>query len=81
MVNEFVAKHKNTSKAQLLASHYGANWSLVVCENFTPQNKPSTQLIDATSCVKKWNATIGVEKLADISSYQLFWADNNSKSY
>ncbi len=44
--------HKNTSKTQLLAGNYGTFRALVVCENFIPQNEPSTQLIDATSCVK-----------------------------
>jgi hypothetical protein len=33
-------KHTNTNKTQLLASNYGTFWSLVVCENFIPQNRP-----------------------------------------
>ena len=33
----------NTNKTQLLASNYGTFRALVVCENFTPQNGPSTQ--------------------------------------
>jgi len=33
-------KNTNTNKTQLLASNYGTFWSLVVCENFTPQNRP-----------------------------------------
>jgi hypothetical protein len=52
MVDEFVETTLNTNKTQLLASNYGTFRSLVVCENFIPQNGPSTQLIDATSCVK-----------------------------
>jgi hypothetical protein len=61
-------KHKqNTHKTLLLASNYGTDWSLVVYENCTPQNRPSTQLIDATSCIKMWDTTIGVEELSYIS--------------
>jgi hypothetical protein len=52
MVNKFVETKQNTNKTQLLTSNCGTFRSLVVCENFTPQNKSSTQLIDATSCVK-----------------------------
>jgi hypothetical protein len=78
IVNEFIIKTQNTNKTQLLASKYGTFRALVVCENFIPQNGPSTQLIDATSCVKIWNATIGAEDLAVISSYQTLSADKNS---
>jgi hypothetical protein len=49
IVNKFVETTQNTNKTQLLASNYGTFRALVVSENFTPQNKPSTQLIDATS--------------------------------
>ena len=51
MVNEFVETTQNTNKTQLLASKYGTFRTLVVCENFTPQNGPSTQLIDATNSI------------------------------
>ena len=81
MVNEFVITTQNTTKTQLLASNYGTFWAQVVCENFIPQNGPSTQLIDATSCVKMWNATIGAEELPVISSYQTLSTDKNWKSY
>ena len=56
MVNEFVETTQNTNKnkTQLLASNYGTFRALVVCENFIPQHRPSTQLIDATNFVK-WN--------------------------
>ena len=70
MVKEFEWNTQNTNETQLLASNYGTFWSLVVCENFIPQNRPSTQLIDATSFVQMWNATIGADKLANISSCQ-----------
>ena len=52
MVDKFVEYTQNTNKKLFLASNYGTNWSLVIRENFAPQNGPSTQLIDATSCVK-----------------------------
>jgi hypothetical protein len=52
MVNKFIITTQNTNKTQLLASNYGKFPALVFCENVIPQNEPSTQLIDATSCVK-----------------------------
>jgi len=52
MVDKFVETRQNTNKTQFLPSNYGTFRALVVCENFIPQNGPSTQLIDATSCVK-----------------------------
>jgi hypothetical protein len=44
-------KHKTLTKIQLLASNNGTNQSLVIYENFVPQNGHSTQLINATSFV------------------------------
>ena len=38
-------------------------------ENFGTRNEPSIHLIDATSFVKIWNATIEAEELANISNY------------
>jgi len=52
MVKKFESNTQNSNKTQLLTSNYGTFRSLVVCENFVPQHGPSTQLIDATSCVK-----------------------------
>ena len=66
---------QNTNKTQLLASNYGTNQSLVVCENFIHQNGPSTQLINETNFVKMWDDTTGAEKLAHISSYQTLSAN------
>jgi hypothetical protein len=43
---------KNIYKIQISASNYGTNQAPVVCENFIPQNGPSTQLIHGTSCVE-----------------------------
>ncbi len=51
MVNEFVETTQNTNKTQLLASNYCTFRALVVCENFIPQNRPSTQVIDVMSFV------------------------------
>ena len=70
MVDRFVETTLNTNKTQLLPSNYSFFLALVVCENFVPLNGPSTQLIDATSCLKMRNATIVAEELANISSYQ-----------
>jgi len=53
IVDEFFETTRNTNKTRFLPSNYGTFRALVVCENFVPQNGPSTQLIDATrSCVK-----------------------------
>jgi hypothetical protein len=45
MVDKFVEATQNTTKTQLVPSNYGTFRALVVCENFVPQNGPSTQLI------------------------------------
>jgi hypothetical protein len=81
MDEEFVETTQNTTKTQLLASNYGTFWSLVVYDNFIPQNGPSTQLINATSFVSMWNATIGAEELAHISRYQMLSGDKKYKTY
>jgi hypothetical protein len=81
MVNVFVENTQNTNKKQLLARNYGAFPSLVICESFVSQNGPSTQLINATSCVKMCDGMIGAEELVHIPSYQTLSADNNWESY
>ncbi len=81
IVDEFAETTPKTNKTQLLPSNYDTFRSLFVCENFVPQNGPSTQLINVTSCIKMRNATIGAEELPDISSYQTFLPDKNWKSY
>jgi len=40
IVIDFEWNTQNTNKTQLLASNYGKFWSLVVRENFMPQNGP-----------------------------------------
>ncbi len=77
MVDEYVENTQNTNKKLFLPSDYGTNQSLVVYENFIPPKGPSTQLINATSCVKMCDVMIGAEELADISSYQTLSTDKN----
>jgi len=79
MVNEFIETTLNTNKTQLLPSNYGTFWLLVVCENLVPRNGPSTQRINATSCIKMWNTTIVAEELANFSSYQRCEGTQNGK--
>ena len=45
------------------------------------RNGPSTQLIEATSCVERSNATIQAEELSYLSSHQTLIADKNSQRY
>ncbi len=77
MVDKYIENTQKTNKKLFLASKYGTNQSLVVYENFIPPKGPSTQLIDATSCVKLCDATIGAEELSYILSYQTLSADKN----
>jgi len=41
------------------------------------RNKPSTQLIEATGCVKMWNITVKAEEHSYLSSYQTLTTDKN----
>ena len=45
------------------------------------QKEPSTQLIEATSCVERSDATIQAEELSYLSSHQTLIADKNSQRY
>ncbi len=45
------------------------------------QNGPSTQLIKATSCVERSNATFQAEELSYLSSHQMLTADKNWQRY
>jgi hypothetical protein len=78
MVDELVENTQNTNKKLFSASNLQYNQLLVVCEKFIPQNGPSTQLIDGTSCVKMCNAAIAAEELSYILSYQMLSMDKNS---
>ena len=44
-------------------------------------NRPSTQLIKATSCIERLNATIQAEELSYLSSHQTLTADKNLRRY
>jgi hypothetical protein len=44
-------------------------------------HEPSTQLIEATSCVEKLNITIKAKDLDYLSSYQTLTMDKNWQSY
>ncbi len=68
------------SKTQLLASDY-CTFLLATLSIFVTQQGPSTHVIDATSFVTMWDATIQTEAINYISSYQTFTADKYSKSY
>ena len=74
------SKTQNNDKTQLLASDY-RTFLLKNRVTFGTRNGPSTQHIEATSCVKLWDATIGAEELVDISSYQTLTADKKTKGY
>jgi hypothetical protein len=78
MVNELVDT-QNTNKKLFSASNLRYNQPLVVCEKFIPQNGPSTQLIDATSCVRMCNAAIAAEELSYILTNQRLSTDKKTK--
>ena len=80
MVKDFGRKYKTQTKYYF----YLANLRFTEaksCENFVPRIGPSTQLINVTSFIWMWNATIGAEELANISSYQMLREDKIWKSY
>ncbi len=81
MVHELVENTQNTNKKLFSARNLRYNQPLVVCENVMPQNGTSTQLINAISYVKMSDATIVVEELSYILSYQKLSTDRNWKSY
>jgi hypothetical protein len=57
MVDDFVVKHKNTNKVQIITS---------CLRELKPQNGPSTQLIDVTSRIKMRDISkTRAEELAD----------------
>jgi hypothetical protein len=80
MVDKLVATKHQTRTKHFLPSDYRT----VLFKNrvtFGTRNRPSTQHVETTSCVKMWDTTIGAEELVDISSYQMLLEDTNSKSY
>jgi hypothetical protein len=77
MVDKLVENTQNTNKKLFSASNLRYNQPLVVCENLIPRNRPYTQLIIATSCVKMGDAAIVAEELSYILSYQTLSTDKN----
>ena len=75
-----VAVMSKRKQTQLLASNY-RTFLLAELLIFVTQKGPSTHVIDATSFVTMWDATIQKEAISYISSYQMLTADKNSKSY
>ncbi len=65
------------SKTQLLASNY-RTFLLANLSNFVTQKGPSTHIIDATSFITMWGATIQKEAISYISSYQMLTLDKIS---
>jgi len=51
LLRKFVETTQNTTKTQLLPSNNDTFRALVNSENFVPQNRPSTQVINATSFI------------------------------
>ncbi len=64
------ANTKILTKHNFLLATHGTINAHKSRENFIPQNGPSTQLINQTSCKNIWDVMIEEEKLSYISSYQ-----------
>ena len=77
MVDKYIENTQNTNKKLFLASNYGTSPSIIGYEDFIPQKGPSTQLVDATSCIKMCNDMIGAVELSYILSNQTLSADKN----
>jgi hypothetical protein len=63
------------------------SWSLILAKKIelwhceTTQNGPSTQPIEATSCIERSDAMIQAEELSYLSSHQTLTADKNLSRY
>ena len=68
------------SKTQLLPSDY-RTFLLANLSVFVTRKGPSTHVINATSLVTMWDATIQKEDISYISNYQTLIADKNLISY
>ncbi len=73
-----VAVVQNTNKTQLLAGDYHTVL-LAELSIFVTRNGPFTHVIDATSFVTMWDATIQKEAISFISSYQMMTEDKFEK--
>ncbi len=65
----FWMKHKNTNKTQFLPSFLMADDTKKL-NSFGTQNRPSTHVINATSCIEMWSTTIWAEELSYIKRSQ-----------
>ncbi len=64
-------------KTQLLLASAYCTFLLAICENFIPQNGPSTQLIEATIFVKIWNGKIVAKELSYSALFLAGWGGQN----
>jgi hypothetical protein len=70
----------STNATQLLVSNY-CTCLLAEQQIFVTQKGPSTHVIDTTSFITMWEATIQEEAISYIFSYQTLTAAKNSISY
>ena len=70
----------STNKTQLLASNY-CTFLLAELKIFVTRKGPSTHIIDATSFVTMWDATIQEEAISYISILQTLTADKKMNCY
>ena len=75
---QICCKTQNTNKTQFLASNY-FTFLLKNRVAFVTQKGPYTHVIDVTSCVKLWDATIQGEHISYFSSYQTLTANKIRK--
>ncbi len=65
---------QSTNKTPLLTSDYDTFY-LAKVVIFVTRKGPPTHIINATSCVEMWNATIVAEELSYILTTSDFWED------
>ena len=80
MVDDFGWKHKTLTKNDFLLATY-VRPKPKPGDNFGTRSGPFTHLINTTSFINMWDAMIGAEELANISSYQTLWGDKKYKNY
>jgi hypothetical protein len=79
--------HRITPADAMVIDFGSKNWVVALwnrCFEASVQkakNGPSTQLIKATSCVERLNATIQAKELSYLSSHQMLTMDKNWWSY
>ena len=70
----------STNKTKLLANNY-CTFLLAELKIFVTQKGPSTHIIDATSFITTWDATIEEEAISYSYSYQTLTAGGEMNSY